>query len=253
MKVNGSVRLERSKPQLEEEEVAQLCSCCDLPAAYYFAVSYRGQVLRGAICEEHGNAVARERLGIHDPRVSLGSTKIGRALTDPSTKPQFRRIREWEHQGIVGDARGFTSERSSENGFSAHRRRSMSPWRHSRLRGSGGPPYGADVELAVIPATVQQAPAALEPDHVHVPDSLLITDDHRGDVVELPQTTVDDPIRVKIVDAIKVLDKYAIPLEVGEMKADQLLKEHGESIVRSTLRAAIKERRQIDTERRQIA
>ena len=105
----------------------------------------------------------------------------------------------------------------------------------------------------MIPATVQQAPAALEPDHVHVPDSLLITDDHRGDVVELPQTTVDDPIRVKIVDAIKVLDKYTIPLEVGEMKADQLLKEHGESIVRSTLRAAIKERRQIDTERRQIA
>ena len=67
--------------------MAQLCSCCDLPATYYFAVSYRGQVLRGAICEEHGNAVARERLGIQDPRVSLGSAKIGRALTDPSTKP----------------------------------------------------------------------------------------------------------------------------------------------------------------------
>ena len=105
----------------------------------------------------------------------------------------------------------------------------------------------------MIPATVHQAPAALEPDHLYVPDSLLITDDHRGDVVGLPQTTMDDPIRLKIVDAIKVLDQYAIPLEVGEMKADQLLKEHGESIVRTTLRAAIKERRQIDTERRQIA
>ena len=56
---------------------------------------------------------------------------------------------------------------------------------------------------------------------------------------------MDDPIRVKIVDAIKVLDQYAIPLEVGEMKAYQLLKEHGESIVSTTLRAAIKERRQI--------
>ena len=231
--------------------MAQLCSCCDLPATYCFAVSYRGQVLRGAICEEHGNAVARERLGIQDRRGSLGTTKIGRALTDPSTKPQFRRIREWERQGLDGDTRGLTSERSSENGFSAHRRRSMSRWRHSRLRGGVGQPYGADVELAVIP--VHQDPAALKPDNVHVPDSLLITDDYRGDVVGLPHASVDDPIRVKIVDAIKLLDQYAVPLEVGEMKVDQLLKERGESIVRTTLRAAIKERRQIAKERRQIA
>jgi hypothetical protein len=42
-----------------------------------------------------------------------------------------------------------------------------------------------------------------------------------------------------------VLDRYAVPLEVGEKKADQLLKQHGESIVRTTLRAAIEERRQI--------
>jgi hypothetical protein len=121
----------------------------------------------------------------------------------------------------------------------------MSRWRHSRLRGSDGQPGGTDIEPAVIPATIHQGPAALKPDNVHVLDSLLITDGHRGDVVGLHHTTVDDPIRVRIVDAIKVLDKYAVPLEVGEMKAGQLLKQHGESIVRTTLRAAIKERRQI--------
>jgi hypothetical protein len=224
--------------------MAQPCSYCDLPATHRFAVSYRGQVLRGAICAEHGNEVARERLGIQDHRGSLGRTKIGRALTDPITKPHFQPIREWEHQEIVGDTRGLTFERSNENGFSTHRRRSMSRWRHSRLRGSGGQPDSADFEPVVIPADDHQGPAALKPNNVHILDSLLISNSRRGDDGGLQYTAEEDPIRVKIVDAIKVLDKYAIPLQVGEKKADQLLKQHGESIMRTTLRAAIKERRQ---------
>ena len=134
--------------------MAQLCSCCDLPATHHFAVSYRGQVLRGAICEEHGNAVARERLGIQDRRGSLGSTKIGRALTDPITKPHFQRITEGEHQAIVDGTRALSSERSSQSGFSTHRHRSKSRWRHSRLRGIGGQPGGADIEPVLIPTTV---------------------------------------------------------------------------------------------------
>ena len=226
--------------------MAQLCSCCDLPATHHFAVSYRGQVLRGAICEEHGNAVARERLGIQDRRGSLGSTKIGRALIDPITKPHFQRITEWEPQEIVGDTRGLSSERSSQSGFSTHRRRSKSRWRHSRLRGGGGQPSGADIEPVMIPTTVHpQGPAVFKTDNLHVPNPLLIIDGNGGDDGRLHHTTDDDPIRVKVVDAIQVLDKYAVPLEVGEKKADQLLKHHGESIVRTTLRAAIKERRQI--------
>jgi hypothetical protein len=236
--------LERVRPQLEEEKVAQLCSCCDLPATYHFAVSYRGQVLRGAICEEHGNAVARERLGIQDRIGSLGNTKIGRALTDPITKPYFQRIGE-ERQKIVGDTRGSTSERSSENRFSTHRRRSMSRWRRSRPRVTGGQADGADIESAVIPGTVHQSLAVLKPDNLHVPDTLLIIDGHGHDDGGLRLTTEDDPIRVKIVEAIKVLDKYAVPREIGEKKADELLKQHGEFIVRTALRAAIKERRQI--------
>jgi hypothetical protein len=224
--------------------MAQPCSYCDLPATHRFAVSYRGQVLRGAICAEHGNQVARERLGIQNHRGSLRSTKIGRALTDPITKPHFQPIREWEHQEIIGDTRALTSERSNENGFSAHRRRSMSRWRHSRLRGSGVQPDSADFELVVIPAADRQGPAAPTPDNVRVLDSLLISNGHSGDDDGRDHTTEEDPIRVKIVDAIKVLDKYAVPLQVGEKKADQLLKQHGESIMRTTLRAAIKERRQ---------
>ena len=120
----------------------------------------------------------------------------------------------------------------------------MSRWRHSRLRGSGGQPDSADFELVVIPAADHQGPAAPAPDNVHVLDSLLISNGHRGDDGGRDHTTEEDPIRVKIVDAIKVLDKYAVPLQVGEKKADQLLKQHGESIMRTTLRAAIKERRQ---------
>jgi hypothetical protein len=54
-----------------------------------------------------------------------------------------------------------------------------------------------------------------------------------------------DPSRVKIIHAINALDKYAIPLEIGERGADRLLRQHGESIVRAALRAAIKERRAI--------
>jgi hypothetical protein len=225
--------------------VAQLCSCCDLPATHHFVVLYRGQVLRGAICEEHGNAVARQRLGIQDRSGSLGSTKIGRALTDPLTKPHFQRIRELEHHEFVGDTIGLSSQRSLGNGFSTQRRRSMSRWRHRRLRGSGGQPAGIDIEPVIVPDTVHQGLAVLEPDDVRIPDSFLIITGHGGEEGSLDQRTDDDPIRVKIVDAIKALDKYAVPLTVGEKRADQLLKQHGESIVRSTLRAAIKERRQV--------
>jgi hypothetical protein len=234
--------------------VAELCSCCGHPATHHFAVSYRGQVLRGAICEEHGNAVARERLGIQDRPGSLGGTKIGRALTDPLTKPHFQRIREREHQEIVCDTTGLSSKRAFENGFSTHRRRSMSRWRRSRLRGSEGQPAGVDpagvdpagvdIALVMVPETVHQGPAALKPDNERIPDSFLIIDGHGGADGGLGRAAEDDPIRVKIVDAIKVLDKYAVPLKIGEKKADQLLKQHGETIVRSTLRAAIKERRQ---------
>ena len=224
--------------------MAQLCSCCGLPATHHFAVLYRGQVLRGAICEEHGNAVARERLGIQDRRGSLGSTKIGRALTDPLSKPHFERIRESEHQEIVGDTRGLSSQQSG-NGFSTQRRRSMSPWRRPRLRGSGGQPVGIDIEPVIVPDIVHQDPAVLEPADVRIPESFSIIGGHGGDEGSLAQRTEDDPIRVKIVDAIKVLDQYAVPLTVGEKRADQLLKQHGESIVRATLRAAIKERRQV--------
>jgi len=69
--------------------------------------------------------------------------------------------------------------------------------------------------------------------------------DRRADNEGFHHKTDDDPVRVKIADAINMLDKYAVPVEVGEKKADQLLKQHGESVVRMTLRAAIKERRQI--------
>jgi hypothetical protein len=120
----------------------------------------------------------------------------------------------------------------------------MSPWRRPRLRGSGGQPVGVDIEPVIVPDTVHQGPAVLEPDAMRIPDSFLIIGGHGGEG-SLDQRTEDDPIRVKIVDAIKVLDKYAVPLTVGEKRADQLLKQHGEFIVRSTLRAAIKERRQV--------
>jgi hypothetical protein len=208
-------------------------------------VSYRGQVLRGAICAEHAGAAARERLGIQDRGSgSLDTTKLGRALTDPITKPHFQCIREPEGGEIIGDTRRLISERSYENGFTTSRRRSMSRWRHSRLRGSSNQPDGTDFEPVVIPATAYQGPAGLVPDNVHVPDPLLIPD--RGaDNGGLHRTTEDDPVQVKIADAIAMLEKYAVPVEVGEKKADQLLKQHGESVVRMTLRSAIKERRQI--------
>ena len=224
--------------------MARLCSWCDLPATHHFAVSYRGQVLRGAICAEHASAVARERLGIQDRRGSLDTTKLGRALTDPITKPHFQCITESEGGEIVGHTRGLFSERSFENGFTIRRRRAMSRSRRSRLRGNSNQPDGTDFEPVVIPATAYQGPAGLVPENGPERDALLITDRGADDEV-LHQATEDDPVRVKIADAINMLEKYAVPVEVGEKKADQLLKQHGESVVRMTLRAAIKERRQI--------
>jgi hypothetical protein len=224
--------------------VARLCSWCDIPATHHVAVSYRGQVLRGAICAEHASAVARERLGIQDRRESLATTKLGRALTDPITKPHFQCIRESEDGEIIRHTRELISERSFDNRFTTRRRRSMSRWRRSRLRGGSSRPDGTDSESVVIPATAYQGAAGLVLDNVHVHDPLLIAD--RGaDNGGFHHKTEDDPVRVRIADAINVLDKYAVPVEVGEKKADQLLKQHGESVVRMTLRAAIKERREI--------
>ena len=224
--------------------MARLCSWCDLPATHHFAVSYRGQVLRGAICAEHASAVARERLGIQDRRGSLDTTKLGRALTDPITKPHFQCISASEGGEIIGYTRELTFERSFENRFTTRRRRSMSRWRHSRLRGSSNRPDRTDFEPIVIPATAYQGPARLVSDNVHLHDPSLIAD-RRADNEGFHHKTEDDPVRVKIADAINMLDKYAVPVEVGEKKADQLLKQNGESVVRMTLRAAIKERRQI--------
>jgi len=196
------------------------------------------------VCAEHASAVARERLDIQDRRESLDTTKLGRALTDPITKPHFQCIIESEDGEIIGHTRGLISERSFENRFTTRRRRSMSRWRHSRLRGSSNRPDGTDFESIVIPATAYQGPAELVPDHVQVHDPLLIAD--RGaDNGGFHHKTEDDPVRVRIADAINMLDKYPVPVQVGEKKADQLLKQHGESVVRMTLRAAIKERREI--------
>ena len=110
----------------------QLCSCCDRPATHHFAVSYRGQVLRGGICEEHGNAVARERLGLQDRLRDLAPTKIGRALTDRYSKPRFERIRDAEQPEIADDVDPSSFDFYS-NGFSTRRRRSTSRSRRTRI------------------------------------------------------------------------------------------------------------------------
>jgi hypothetical protein len=176
---------ERFEPQAEGGEVAQPCCCCDRPATHHFAVSYRGQVLRGAICEEHGNAVARERLGLHDDRRNLGNTKIGRALTDPKTTPYFRRIAEPEHQEIVRETRGSRFDLFPENRFSPRRRRSMSRSRYSVSRGSKGKRDGAgrdaiDIELVMVPDTGHQSRATHKAGEVRIPDTSLIIDPQIG-------------------------------------------------------------------------
>ena len=223
--------------------MAQSCSCCDHPATHRFVVSYRGQVLTGAICEEHGDVVARERLGLQDR--SLGMSKIGRALTDPNTKPRFRLILDLEHLEVVGDTREASVKPSSGSGFSTRRLRSMSRARRSGSRGSRGMPDNVDVELIRFADTADQDSTAVIHSQTSIPSiSPLISDQQSGAVGRLHDTE-SDLSRVKIISAIEALDKYAIPLETGEKRADQLLRQHGESIVRTALRAAIKERRAI--------
>jgi hypothetical protein len=149
--------------------VAQSCSCCDHPATHRFAVSYRGQVLTGAICEEHGNVVARERLGLRDGRRNLGMTKIGRALTDPNTKPRFQLILDSERLEIVAGTREASVNPSSGTGFSARRLRAMSRTRRSRYRGGRGEPDKVDVELIRAADTAEQGRPAVDHSQTHIP------------------------------------------------------------------------------------
>jgi len=209
-------------------------------------VSYRGQVLSGAICDEHANAVARERLGLRDRARNLGTTKIGRALTDPSTKPRFQHIAEPEYHQITDDPGESSFSPFIANGFSARRRRSMSRSRRSGHRGRIAIHDDIDLDLVMIPDIADRAGVTFEPAEAPIPDITLLPRDHQGgEDVGLHNTSDGDPLEVKIVDAIEVLDSHAIPVETGEEKADQLLKEHGESIAPAALRAAIRERREI--------
>jgi hypothetical protein len=132
-------------------------------------VSYRGQVLTGAICEEHGNVVARERLGLRGRRRNLGTTKIGRALTDPNTKPRFQLILDSEHLEIVGDTRTTSLNPSSESGFSTRRLRAMSRSRHHGYRDSTGKPDNVDVELIMVADTAEQGRAAVDDSQTSIP------------------------------------------------------------------------------------
>ena len=169
--------------------MAQSCSCCDHPATHRFAVSYRGQVLTGAICEEHGNVVARERLGLRDRRRNLGTTKIGRALTDPNTKPRFQLILDSEHLEIVGDTREAGLNPSSGSGFSTRRLRSMSRSRHSGYRGSTGNPDNVAVGLISVADTAEQGPAAVDHSQTSIPSiTPLISEQQRSEDERLYNT-----------------------------------------------------------------
>ena len=169
--------------------MAQSCSCCDHPATHRFTVSYRGQVLTGAICEEHGNLVARERLGLRDRRRNLGTTKIGRALTDPNTKPRFQLILDSEHLEIVGDTREAGLNPSSGSGFSTRRLRSMSRSRHSGYRGSTGNPDNVAVGLISVADTAEQGPAAVDHSQTSSPSiTPLISEQQRSEDERLYNT-----------------------------------------------------------------
>jgi hypothetical protein len=168
--------------------VTQSCSCCDHPATHRFAVSYRGQVLTGAICEEHGNVVARERLGLQDHRRNLGVTKIGRALTDPNTKPHFQLIVDSEHLEVVGDTRNARVNPSSGSGFSTRRLRSMSRARHAEYRGGMGRSVNVDVELIKVDETDDQGRAAVDPSRTSIPSiTPLISDQQSGEDAAIEQ------------------------------------------------------------------
>jgi hypothetical protein len=172
-------------------------------------------------------------------------SKIGRALTDPNTKPRFRLILDLEHLEVVGDTREASVNPSSGSGFSTRRLRSMSRARRSGSRGSRGKPDNVDVELIRFADIADQGSTAVIHSQTSIPSiAPLISDQQSGEVGRLHDTE-SDLSRVKIINAIEALDKYAIPLETGEKRADQLLRQHGESIVRTALRAAIKERRAI--------
>jgi hypothetical protein len=169
--------------------VAQSCSCCDHPATHRFAVSYRGQVLTGAICEEHGNVVARERLGLRGRCRNLGTTKIGRALTDPNTKPRFQLILDSEHLEIVGDTREAGLNHSSGSGFSPRRLRSMSRSRHSGYRGNTGNPDNVAVGLISAADTAEQAPAAVDHSQTSIPSiTPLVSEQQRSEDERLYNT-----------------------------------------------------------------
>jgi hypothetical protein len=159
--------------------VAQSCSCCDQLATHRFAVSYRGQTLTGAICEEHGNVVARERLGLRGHRRNLGMTKVGRALIDPNSKPRFQLILDSEPLEIVGGARASVSP-SSGNGFSTRRLRSMSRSRHSGYRGRLGRRHNVDVELIRVADTAEQGRAAVDHSQAAIPSITALINEQQN-------------------------------------------------------------------------
>jgi hypothetical protein len=108
-------------------------------------------------------------------------TKVGRALTDPNSKPRFQLILNSEPREIVGGTRASVNP-SSGSGFSTRRLRSMSRSRHSGYRGRLGQPDNLDVELIRVADTGEQGGAAVDHSQAEIPSiTALISEQQNSD------------------------------------------------------------------------
>jgi hypothetical protein len=142
----------------------------------------------------------------------------------------------YQHTGISLKRRGLTVIRTDNMGKDTDK----------GARGSSGKRDDLDVELFMERDKTNRDRFTLTPGKLRLPDIDPLTIEHQtGDDGRLHYDTTRDPFRTKVAEAIAALDRQAIPLETGMIKAGQLLKDRGETVNRDALRVAIKERRHL--------
>jgi hypothetical protein len=111
-------------------------------------------------------------------------------------------------------------------------------------RGTSGKRDDVDIELILTRDPDHPDRLRIKPGKSRLPDiiSVLINRDVDDDG-HLSFTTAGDPFRALVGDAHQVLELLNIPVETGERKAAEIIKAHGQAVVRAALRVAIKERK----------
>jgi KaiC/GvpD/RAD55 family RecA-like ATPase len=141
----------------------------------------------------------------------------------------------YRHTGIMLKRLGITVIRTDNTG--------KDPARNAR--GSSGKRDDVDLELVLTRDAQDQEQLTLKPGKSRLPDIKVVRltcaiDELTG---HLRYIGSGDPFAARLAKAVVMLDELELPLNISEAKANEALQKAGANVVRTVLRAALKQRK----------